>query len=487
MINEVTLVFPHQLFLKNPALKKDRTVILFEDERFFSDFNYHKQKLILHRASMKWFESELKKKGFRVIYLILKSRAKLFDYLKGKKIKTIHINDVVDHLLAKDLKRLCKKFQMNIISYDNPGFLCNEEYIRTYFAKKKRFFMTPFYIAQRKRLDILITKDKKPVGGQWTFDAENRERLPEDIKIPPIKKLRKNKFVAEALRYVAQNFDKNYGEYEKFIYPVTHLQARSFLKHFLEKSFKNFGAYQDAMSVKSGFLFHSILSSSLNIGLLTPHEVVKKSLLYAKKHKIPLNSVEGFIRQIIGWREFMRAVYLLKGEKERSSNFFKHKRFVPQSFWKGSTGIFPIDFVIKKVLQNAYCHHIERLMVLGNFMLLCEFKPDDVYRWFMELFIDAYDWVMVPNVYGMSQFADGGLFATKPYISSSKYIKKMSDFESGSWEDVWDALYWNFIHKNKKFFMGNPRLAMMPRVFTKMDKKKQQSLLSQARSFLEDF
>jgi deoxyribodipyrimidine photolyase-related protein len=214
--------------------------------------------------------------------------------------------------------------------------------------------------------------------------------------------------------------------------------------------------------------------------------VVEKSLNFANENKIPINSTEGFIRQIIGWREFIRGMYLCKGSFSRTKNFWGFKRKIPKSFYDGSTGIDPLDQTIKKVLESGYCHHIERLMILGNFMLLCEFDPDEVYRWFMELFIDAYDWVMVPNVYGMSQFADGGLFATKPYIAGSNYLRKMSDYQKGDWEAVWDGLFWRFIDQHQDFFKSNPRLSMMNHTWDKMDKEKKKNHLVKAEKFLEE-
>jgi deoxyribodipyrimidine photolyase-related protein len=194
--------------------------------------------------------------------------------------------------------------------------------------------------------------------------------------------------------------------------------------------------------------------------------------------------LEGFIRQIVGWREFIRAVYELKGTEERTKNFWGFTRKIPESFWKGETGILPIDLTIKKVLETGYCHHIERLMVLGNFMLLCEFDPEEVYRWFMELFVDAFDWVMVPNVYGMSQFADGGIMSTKPYISGSNYLMKMSDYPKGEWQAVWDGLFWHFMDKQRAFFLKNPRLGMLVRTFDKMSEDKKQEHLNNAHIYL---
>ena len=223
----------------------------------------------------------------------------------------------------------------------------------------------------------------------------------------------------------------------------------------------------------------------MNVGLLSPKHVISKSLDFSKNNNISINSTEGFIRQIIGWREFIRGIYKAKGSYERTLNYWGFKRKIPRSFYTGETGIEPIDSSIKKVLKTGYLHHIERLMILGNFMLLCEFDPDEVYKWFMELFIDSYDWVMVPNVYGMSQFADGGLMSTKPYISSSNYVYKMSDYKKGEWDIVWDGLFWRFMDKQRDFFIKNPRLRMLVNTFDKMSSEKKENHIINAEKFLD--
>jgi deoxyribodipyrimidine photolyase-related protein len=204
----------------------------------------------------------------------------------------------------------------------------------------------------------------------------------------------------------------------------------------------------------------------------------------AVDYNTPLNSLEGFIRQIVGWREFIRAVYEREGRAQRTKNYWGFTRKIPPAFWKGTTGVEPVDIVIQKVLQNGYTHHIERLMVLGNFMLLCEFDPGEVYRWFMEMFVDAYDWVMVPNTYGVICFADGGLMTTKPYISGSNYLLKMGTWKKGPWQEVWDALFWRFMFMHQDFFNQNPRLSMLLRMFEKMPHEKRQGHLSIADNFL---
>jgi len=213
--------------------------------------------------------------------------------------------------------------------------------------------------------------------------------------------------------------------------------------------------------------------------------VIDRALEAGTEKRIPINALEGFVRQIIGWREFIRLVYIREGRKQRTRHFWNFHRPVPESFWNGTTGIAPLDQVIRSVSNNAYAHHIERLMVMGNFMLLCEFNPDDVYRWFMELFIDAYDWVMVPNVYGMSQFADGGLMTTKPYISGSNYLMKMGNWTKGHWQEKWDGLFWRFLSTHRDFFQRQPRLGMLLTSWDKMDKEKQKMHLKNSDEFLK--
>ena len=228
-----------------------------------------------------------------------------------------------------------------------------------------------------------------------------------------------------------------------------------------------------------------MLSSSLNNGLITPEFVIKKSLIFAKKYKTPINSLEGFIRQIIGWREFIRGIYLIKGRTQAKQNFFHHKNKLSLSFWTGSTGISPVDITIKKILRTAYAHHIERLMVLGNFMLLTETNPHQAYTWFMELFIDAYDWVMVPNIYGMSQYADAGMMTTKPYFSGSNYLKKMSNYSPGKWQEIWDSLYWRFIANHHELIKSNARLNFMNVYLARIHPAKLHEHIKRANIFIK--
>jgi deoxyribodipyrimidine photolyase-related protein len=276
---------------------------------------------------------------------------------------------------------------------------------------------------------------------------------------------------------VRKNFDNPYElPLGDFRYPISRIEAFEWLENFLQHRLRDFGPYEDAIVKGEVFLNHSVLTPMLNVGLLSPREVIDRTLQYAAEHEVPMNSLEGFIRQVMGWREYIRMVYEWKGRIERTKNYWGFNRKIPVDYWMGTTGIAPVDDTIRKVRETGYCHHIERLMIVGNFMLLNEFDPNEVYRWFMELFIDAYDWVMVPNVYGMSQFADGGLMATKPYISGSNYVMKMSNHGKGDWQETWDILFWRFIDNHRSFFQGNPRLNMMVRTLDKLSVEKLHSI-----------
>ena len=488
-MHSAIIIFPHQLYQDHPALAFKGDIYLVEEWLYFKQYPFHQQKIWLHRASMQYYAAWLKEKKYKVHYIESHQPESdirvLIKKLGDKKINEVVFTNPSDEWLLKRIKKAAKKHNTTTQILPNPNFITDAKEAFEYFSQKKKYFQTDFYIHQRKKLGILLDKEQKTIGGQWTYDAKNREKLPKGITIPSIKYPDENKWTEEAATYVQKYFYHHYGSIDKQYYPVTHEDAERWLEAFLHTRFENFGRYEDAMDANEHFLFHSALTPMLNIGLLAPQNIIEKSLLIASQKNIPLNSLEGFIRQIIGWREFIHIVYLREGGKQRSTNYWKFTRKIPASFWEGTTGIVPVDKVIRKTLQTGYCHHIERLMILGNFMLLCEFDPDEVYRWFMEMFVDAYDWVMVPNVYGMTQFADGGLMTTKPYISGSNYLMKMGSWEKGNWTAVWDGLFWRFMHRQRHFFSQNPRLGMLLKTFDKMPKEKQEQHLTIAQSFLD--
>ncbi|TSD64188.1 cryptochrome/photolyase family protein [Inquilinus sp. KBS0705] len=490
----VTLVFPHQLYKNHPAIKQGREVYLVEEELFFNQYAFNKKKLILHRASMKSYAAQLVADNVVVKYIEattpLCDVRQLIPYLAQLGVKTIHYTHVADDWLERRIVTKSAENNIALAKYNSPNFLNSADEVAPYFDGRKTYFQTDFYIAQRKQRNILLEANGQPIGGKWTYDSENRLRFPKNEVVPLLEVPPKNEYVVEAEAWVEKHYMGNYGTTSSpfgnlgGFYPVNFTEAEKWLDDFLEQRFQSFGIYEDAMVTGQSFLYHSVLTPMLNIGLLSPKQIIDKAIDFAADRDIPLNSLEGFVRQVMGWREFIHIVYEREGVKQRTKNYWGFSRKIPYLFWEGKTGITPVDEVIKKVLQTGYSHHIERLMVMGNFMLLCEFDPHHVYRWFMEMYIDAYDWVMVPNTYGMTQFADGGLMMTKPYISSSNYLMKMGNWAKGPWQDTWDGLFWRFMHVHRNFFLQNPRLGMLIKTFDKMPAEKRNKHLANAERFL---
>lgn len=483
--NSAAIVYPHQLWTTNPAIATSDVVFLVEDPLFFTQYQFHVQKLVLHRASMTEFMQRCESLGKQVHRIDSKSiscSSEIGAFLKSQKLSKARVVEPTDDWLKQRVSNGCRKANIELEWMADPSFLTPIEVMQQWAEKRKHYHFTDFYMQQRKRLGLLLDEKGKPIGGKWTFDTENRKRLPKGHSVPPLKTPNARPSVKEAKRYVAKAFPNALGQMDDFCYPVTPEQAAIWLEAFMDDRLASFGDYEDAISKEETFLFHSVLTPMLNIGLVTPEQIINQVI--AKSDEVSLNSLEGFVRQVIGWREFIRLIYVHVGSRQRTTNAWNLSRTLPASFYTGSTGIVPFDQSVKRTLRYAYCHHIERLMVLGNFMLLCDIKPDAVYQWFMELFIDAYDWVMVPNVYGMSQHADGGLMTTKPYISGSSYILKMSDYAKGDWCEVWDALYWRFIDRERDFFSSNPRMRVMvgqlDRMGDKLDRHR-----STAERFLE--
>ena len=486
----INLIFPNQLFEHSQLLENGFPIFLVEELLFFKHYNFHKQKIAFHRATMKHYEAFLISKNIEVDYIEsskdISDIRELIPYLKSLGITNITYIDPVDNWLQKRIAKGCLDNSIEKNVYDSPLFLNTKEDLQPFFRNdKKKYHQTSFYTAQRNNRHILIDPDGKPTGGKWTFDAENRKKYPAKKTPPAIQFPDVDSFYKEALEYVDKNFSTNIGQLTtNGLYPTNFKTSKLWFQQFLEQRFLEFGTYEDAIVAENSILNHSVLTPMLNIGLITPAYVIEQSIAFAETNNIPINSLEGFVRQIIGWREFIRGMYESRGSDERTRNFWGFTKKIPKSFYDGTTGIYPIDQTIKKTLETGYCHHIERLMVLGNFMLLCEFDPDEVYRWFMELFIDSYDWVMVPNVYGMSQFADGGLMATKPYISGSNYLMKMSNYKKGEWQAVWDGLFWRFMDTHRSFFRQNPRLGMLVAMFDKMPQEKRHKHLENAELYL---
>ncbi|MFK7996591.1 MAG: cryptochrome/photolyase family protein [Granulosicoccus sp.] len=491
----IAFVFPHQLFKDHPVLRESvQKVLLIEHSLFFGDKQYplrfHKQKLAYHRATMHAYAAYLEKQQCDVqIVPYAPTYCCLDDLCKQAKSEgndNIVFAELNDFTLRTRLISAATTAGLTWHELGTPGFINTREENHEWRRGRKRWFMADFYQWQRKRLDILMD-GQLPMGGQWSFDEDNRKKLPkaEVELLPKLPTVNKTASIRHAMATVEKEFPAALGSLDNWYYPTTHASAEKWLDTFFKERFAKFGPFEDAMAAGHNWLHHSVLTPMLNTGLLTPLQVIDKAMSFAETSAVPMNSLEGFIRQILGWREFMRATYDDLSVPMRTTNHWNHTRKLPQAFYDGTTGIDPVDDVILRVLDSGYCHHIERLMIIGGFLFLCEVDPDEIYNWFMEMFIDSYDWVMVPNVYAMSQHADGGAITTKPYFSGSNYVLKMSNYKKGEWSEIWDALFWRWIFLNSGELKGNPRWAMMVRNGEKMSADKRRHHLKVAKTYLK--
>lgn len=495
-MKKIFVVFPHQLF-KSPDIIPKRTkdqIYLVEHPLYFSVFPYHKLKLILHRATMKMYFDYLKDlhEASNVMYIDCKDYKSFFDKLKREGTE-IAMYDPVDHSIYAEYREFGIKFK------DSPMFFCTNQDIKDYYANSnKKFHQTDFYKWQRTRLKLMVDEKGKPWGKQWTFDEENRKPFPKDFSIDVEIQKNESPYVAEATEYVEKHFSLNIGS-THFYLPINYKEAEEFLEDFLLHRFKLFGPYQDAVDPSILIGAHSLLSPLINIGLLTPSHVIHRAIDFysANTNKIPIQSLEGFVRQVVGWREYVRMVYILEPVKLSEVNHYNHTRKISKAWYTGETGMPPIDSIIKKFIKIGYSHHIERLMYLGNLMYLMRMDPKEVYSYFM-MFIDAYPWVMEANVFGMSQQSSGQLMMRKPYFSSSNYIVKMSSFgkkkDSGykkvckkDWWEVWDALYYSFIHDNRKELKTNYATARQVIHLDNKSEKEVKELLRLAEEYMNSY
>ncbi len=478
-MSTVTLIYPHQLFAANPALQQGRPVWMVEDVLFFRQYAFHKKKIAFHKASMNAMTWQLEQRGFSVQRIAhgdeAAETAVLMSQLHQQGYREVHLCEPDDYLLNRRLNREAARWGLQLVWYENPGFLISRTQGGQWLSSN-RTHQTSWYIHFRKAFGIMMDTQGKPLGGAWTFDTENRQKTPPGIAIPKLPEIPMEGCIEQAIIDTEKLFPANPGSLDTWEYPVTHQAAEAWLEVFLEQRFKCFGIYQDAMVPGESFMFHSVLSPMLNVGLLTPERVLERALEAAQQFEVPIASLEGFVRQVLGWREFVRAVYHHKGTDMRTTNALNLEAPVPEALYTGNTGIYPFDESVKRLLKTGYSHHIERLMIHGNLMLLLGINPDAVYRWFMELFIDAYDWVMVPNVYGMSQYADFGGMVTKPYVSGSSYLRKMGHFSQGPWCADWDALYWMFIQQHQEAFRKNPRMAIPVASLMRMSEEKRRGM-----------
>lgn len=480
---------PHQLFeahLEEPAGTR---FLLVEDDLLFRQQPFHAQKLVLHRASMRLFAQRLREQGFDVDVLetdaARPSGERLAERLRALRPDEVRLHDLVDDWMLRDVRAAFADAGVDLGPDDveeTPGFLTTRPELTAWFGGHAAR-MQGFYQWQRTRLGILVEgpDHDRPVGGTWSFDPENRKKLPKGHPVPPRAPVEWLPEAEEAVAWVGEAFPDAPGHAATFDWPVTHEQARAALREFVDERLAEFGPYEDAVATDHPFVFHAVITPALNCGLLDPRDVLEAVLEGAEEQGVGLPSLEGFVRQLIGWREYMRATYHLYGRRMRSSNHLGHTRSLAPGWWDATTGLDPVDHVVRGVLERGYAHHIERLMVLGNAMCLLRTDPEEVYEWFTALFVDAYDWVMVPNVYAMSQFAAGTGITTKPYVSGSNYLRTMTDFGPGAWREDWDALYWTFVEDHREVFERNPRARMVTRTWDRMDDARRRELVARGR------
>ncbi len=470
----VRLVLPHQLFESHLDASPGTTFVLVEHDLLFRQYRFHTQKLVLHRASIRRFADRLRARGFDVEHLETDgrttSRAALARTVRRLAPTGVTVYDVVDDWLGRDLVSALADAGHELMPDDvleSPNFLTTRRQVAEFFTGS-RARMSSFYQWQRRRLDVLMDGDR-PVGGRWSYDEDNRKKLPRGHLVPEPSPPDRHETVDEAISWVKRAFPDNPGNPDAFAWPTSHAEADASYEQFLAERLHEFGPYEDALSTEHPFVFHSLLTPPLNIGLLSPRHVLARALEVGESNGVPIASLEGFVRQLIGWREYMRATYVVHGRRLRSSNHLGHARPLQAGWWTAETGLAPVDHVVRGVLERGYAHHIERLMVLGNAMCLLRTDPEAVHEWFMELFVDAYDWVMVPNVHAMSQFASGGAITTKPYVSGSNYLRTMGDHPRGEWCDDWDALYWTFVRDHRDVFDAGGRSRFVTSAYDRMD------------------
>lgn len=496
------LLHPHPL-LTSP--KKDLLVGLIESAPRGGHLRYHQQKLTLLYSAMRHYAASLKKAGHRVLYHHLTDSPTdatypqvLQKWIQEHKIKEILLLDPNEYDTQASLPALAKKLSTPILPQRNPQFIVPRAEFAAWAQGKKHLLMETHYRRLRTEHKILLDSSGKPEGGDWNYDEQNRRTFRDFAKAkpavprfpPPVR----DAVVSEVAKEVARLFPKHPGKAADLWVPATREGALAWLKLFIDQRLALFGPWEDTMVEGQATLFHSVLSPLLNLGLLSPQECISAAEKAFRQKKAPLNSVEGFIRQILGWREFIHGIYWLKMPDYRQVNGLGADRPLPRWAYTGETDMRCVSQAIHGAIDHAYNHHIQRLMVLGNFFLLGGYEPAAVLRWYSEMYLDAYDWVMVPNVLGMILFADGGLFATKPYAAGAAYQEKMGNHcascrfkpkeKEGPDACPFHSLYWNFFAQHSKAFRSNPRIGMMVSIWEKKSPTEQAKIRQSAQSFL---
>ena len=489
-----------------PSPKPDLLVGMIESAPRGTHLRYHQQKLTLLYSAMRHYANDLKKRKFHTLYHHLSDSPAGADYstilagwIQEHRIRDIHLLDPNEYDTFHALPALSKKLGVPIQTHRSPQFLVSRDEFAAWAKGKKHLLMESHYRRLRAEHNILMTPTGKPEGADWNLDDQNRrtarEFSKENPKIPPLPRIPQDPITSAVAKEVGQRFPDHPGKGDDLWIPTTRQGALEWLKGFIRQRLEAFGSWEDVMIENQPVLFHSVLSPFLNLGLLTPMECIQAAEKTYREGKAPLNSVEGFIRQILGWREFIHGIYWLKMPAYREENFLEADRPLPRWAYTGKTEMRCVSEAIRGTLDLAYNHHIQRLMVLGNYFLLGGYEPKAVLRWYTEMYLDAYDWVMVPNVLGMILFADGGFFATKPYAAGSAYQDKMGNHcgscrfdpkkKEGPDACPFHSLYWNFYGQHGPKFRSNPRIGMMLKMWEKKSAEEKKRIRTNAQIFLQ--
>lgn len=504
-MKKLILILGDQLDINSPVLKnidpKVDQVVMIESANEAQHVWSHKAKIALFLSAMRHFAQHLKNLGLPLAY-IQHSPKTIAEELRNKFIegKFTHLVCVEpgEWRLKVAIEELTSEYKITLEMYEDPHFYCTHHEFKSWVANKKELRLEYFYRLMRKTHGVLVDQEGNPEGGQWNFDRDNRKPFPKKGPglIPPPALFEPDDISKVVLAEVEERYSDHPGSLAHFQWPVTRAQALEALEGFVEHRLVTFGIYEDAMWTGTPFGWHSLLSSALNLKLLNPREVVDAVLIAWKKYDLELATVEGFIRQILGWREFVRGMYYLDMPQMALDNFYNHQNALPAWYWTGKTKMNCMREAIGQTLQYGYAHHIQRLMVTGNFALLAEVLPKEVCDWYLAIYIDAIEWVELPNTAGMALFASGGRFTSKPYIASGAYIKRMSnycdtcqykpDIRFGEGACPVTNLYWNFLIKHRTQFEASPRTRLMTANLSRISEVDQQSIQVYAKGLLGD-
>ncbi len=503
-VDALRVVLGDQLSLGLTALqggdKRRDTILMMEVAEEATYVRHHKKKIAFVFSAMRTFAQELREQGWRVDYVALDDPAntgslshEVARAIKRHKPARMSTTEASEYRVLAMQANWSDGFDMPVAVLPDDRFVCSKEEFADWADGRKSLRMEFFYRDMRRRTGLLMDRDQ-PEGGQWNYDAENRKPAKHDLHIPQPLRFNPNDETRSVLDLVGARFADHFGDLEPFRFPVTRHDAEMAAAHFLREALPRFGDYQDAMLRGEKFLFHSVLSPLINVGLINPLHLCQLAEAEYRAGRAPLNAVEGFIRQIIGWREYVRGIYWLKGPDYVRSNALNATRALPRMYWSGETDMACMAAAIGQTKEDAYAHHIQRLMVTGNFALLAGIDPHQVHEWYLAVYADAFEWVEAPNTIGMSQFADGGVLGSKPYAASGAYINRMSDYCAGCRYEVkqktgpnacpLNALYWDFLARHRARFEGNARMAQMYRTYDKLAPDHRTALHTHAGAFL---